>query len=114
MSSPDPLQEIHVAVNRRLSPFAWAAPAPRKPNAPSCRTRRCPWRSPLAAFTTGVALRQPPRAGSWARCAPATKPTSPSYSQDIFAVPPTEIGDTQVDLTIAGGQVVHEAASAPA
>jgi predicted amidohydrolase YtcJ len=27
--------------------------------------------------------------------------------QDIYAIPPREIGDTSVALTIAGGQVVH-------
>jgi predicted amidohydrolase YtcJ len=27
--------------------------------------------------------------------------------QDIYAIPPHEIGDTSVALTIAGGQVVH-------
>jgi predicted amidohydrolase YtcJ len=28
-------------------------------------------------------------------------------NQDLFAVGPTDIGDTSVDLTIAGGCLVH-------
>jgi predicted amidohydrolase YtcJ len=28
-------------------------------------------------------------------------------SQDLYAVAPSAIGDTTVDLTLAGGQVVH-------
>ena len=67
----------------------------------------------MAAFTSGVAYVNH-RDRELGSLRPGHRADITVLSQDIFALPPTEIGDTQVDLTIAGGQVVHGSVSAPA
>ena len=105
VSSPDPLQEIHVAVNRMLSPNLGRAGTdettrPFRPDQAISVDRA--W----AAFTMGVAyvngdedLLGVLEVGRQADIA--------VLNQDIFTTSPSEIGYTTVDLTVAGGVVVH-------
>jgi predicted amidohydrolase YtcJ len=105
ISSPDPLQEIHVAVNRTLSERLGRA-----------GTEECerPFRSSEAvtvdeavdAFTRGVAYvnHEEGHLGSLVLGARADLAV---FDQDIFEVERREIGETSVVLTIAAGQVVH-------
>ncbi|HYZ52438.1 MAG TPA: amidohydrolase family protein [Streptosporangiaceae bacterium] len=147
VSSADPLQEIHVAVNRRLSPelgtpgTAETVPPARLrgparlPIPPSLRrlpsslvprssvqAARRPCGSlmeqpffpeeavtvteALTAFTAGVAYvnHRDTELGS---LRPGSRADIAVLGRDILAIPPGEIGGTRVDLTIAGGQVVH-------
>ncbi len=105
VSSPDPLQEIHVAVNRMLSP-RFGRPETNETTKPFRPDQGLSVGDALAAFTKGVAyvngdehLLGSIEAGRRADVA--------VLSQDIFSIPSSEIGDTTVDLTVAGGAVVH-------
>jgi predicted amidohydrolase YtcJ len=105
VSSPDPLQEIHVAVNRMLSP-RFGRPGTNETTKPFRPDQGLSVSDALAAFTKGVAyvngdehLLGSIEAG---RRADVTV-----LSQDIFSIPSSEIGDTTVELTVAGGAVVH-------
>jgi predicted amidohydrolase YtcJ len=105
VSSPDPLQEIHVAVNRTLSNRLGRA-----------GTDECerPFRfsealtvdSAIDAFTKGVAFvnHEEHRLGS---LVPGSRADLIALDQDIFQVDRREIGSTSVALTVASGRVVH-------
>lgn len=105
VSSPDPLQEIHVAVNRMLSPALGQAGS-EETTVPFRPDQRLSVEAAVAAFTAGVAYvngdedllgcLEPGRRGDVA-----------VLSQDIFSIPPTDIGQATVELTVAGGVVVH-------
>jgi hypothetical protein len=112
VSSADPLQEIHVAVNRRLSPRL-GRPGTPETERPFLPGEALPLAQAVAAFTSGVAYVNH-RERELGSLRLGHRADLAVLSQDIFALPPTEIGDTRVDLTIAGGQIVHESASAPA
>jgi predicted amidohydrolase YtcJ len=112
VSSADPLQEIHVAVNRRLSPRLGRTGTP-ETERPFLPGEALPLAQAVAAFTSGVAYVNH-REQDLGSLRPGHRADIAVLNQDIFALPPAEIGDTQVDLTIAGGQIVHESASAPA
>jgi hypothetical protein len=112
VSSADPLQEIHVAVNRRLSPRL-GRPGTPETERPFLPAEALPLAQSLAAFTAGVAYVNH-REHELGSLRPGHQADIAVLSQDIFAVPPTEIGHTQVDLTIAAGQLVYEAPNAPA
>ncbi len=112
VSSADPLQEIHVAVNRRLSPRL-GRPGTPETERPFLPGEALPLAQAVAAFTSGVAYVNH-REQELGSLRPGHRADIAVLSQDIFALPPTEVGDTHVDLTIAGGRVVHESASAPA
>jgi predicted amidohydrolase YtcJ len=104
VSSPDPLQEIHVAVNRTLSTRLG------DPRSAECTT---PFRADqalalpdaLAAFTAGVAFVNGDEARLGALEAGMLGDVV-VLDQDLFEVSPSAIGDTSVDLTVAAGQVV--------
>ena len=105
VSSPDPLQEIHVAVNRMLSPNLGRAGTD-ETTRPFRPDQAISVDSALAAFTMGVAyvngdedLLGVLEVGRQADIA--------VLNQDIFTTSPSEIGYTTVDLTVAGGVVVH-------
>jgi predicted amidohydrolase YtcJ len=105
VSSPDPLQELHVAVNRMLS-TSFGRPGTDETTKPFRPDEALSVHQALAAFTTGVAyvngdedLLGVLEVGRRADVA--------VLSQDIFAIAANEIGDTKVDLTVAGGVVVH-------
>ncbi|HEY2237739.1 MAG TPA: amidohydrolase [Streptosporangiaceae bacterium] len=108
VSSADPLQEIHVAVNRRLSPRL-GRPGTPETERPFLPGEALPLSQAVAAFTAGVAYVNH-REQELGSLRPGHRADLAVLSQDIFALPPAEIGDTRVDLTIAGGQVVHESA----
>jgi hypothetical protein len=108
VSSADPLQEIHVAVNRRLSPRL-GRPGTPETERPFLPGEALPLAQAVAAFTAGVAYVNH-REQELGSLRPGHRADLAVLSQDIFALPPAEIGDTRVDLTIAGGQVVHESA----
>jgi len=105
VSSPDPLQEIHVAVNRMLS-TKLGNPGTDETTKPFRADEGVSINDAVAAFTTGVAYVNGDEnilgildVGRRADVA--------VLSHDIFSIPATEIGDTTVDLTVAGGAVVH-------
>jgi predicted amidohydrolase YtcJ len=105
VSSPDPLQEMHVAVNRMLS-TALGNPGTDETTKPFRPDQGLSVQHAVEAFTKGVAyvngdedilgVLEVGRQGDVA-----------VLSHDIFSIPTTEIGDTTVDLTVAAGAVVH-------
>jgi predicted amidohydrolase YtcJ len=105
VSSPDPIQEIHVAVNRMLS-TRLGRPGTNETSKPFRPEESLSVADAVAAFTTGVAYVNGDdeilgvlESGRRADVA--------VLSQDIFSIPTSDIGDTQVDLTVAAGVVVH-------
>lgn len=105
VSSPDPIQEIHVAVNRSLSPRLGRA------GTPETEERFLPDEAlgvgeAVDAFTAGVAYVNGDEdlLGS---LLPGRRADVAVLDQDLYAIPPGEIGDTSVVLTVAGGTVVH-------
>ena len=98
-------------VNRRLS-GRLGRPGTPETERPFLPAEALPLAQSLAAFTTGVAYVNH-REHELGSLRPGHQADIAVLSQDIFAVPPTEIGHTQVDLTIAAAQVVHEAPNAP-
>jgi predicted amidohydrolase YtcJ len=111
VSSADPLQEIHVAVNRRLS-ARLGRPGTAETERPFLPAEALSLSQAVAAFTAGVAYVNH-REQELGSLRPGYLADIAVLSQDIFARPPAEIGDTWVELTIAGGRVVHESAGAP-
>lgn len=105
VTSPDPLQEIHVAVNRTLSERLGQA------GEAECET---PFRPDEAlgvaeavdAFTRGVAYVNGDE-DLLGAIEPGRRADLVVLDQDIFSIPPRDIGDTSVVLTVAGGSVVH-------
>jgi hypothetical protein len=105
VSSADPLQEIHVAVNRRLSPEL-GTPGTAETEQPFFPEEAVTATEALTAFTAGVAYvnHRDTELGS---LRPGSRADIAVLSRDILAIPPAGIGGTRADLTIAGGQVVH-------
>jgi predicted amidohydrolase YtcJ len=105
VSSPDPLQEIHVAVNRTLSENL-GRPGTDETTKPFRSDQALTVAAALDAFTKGVAYVNGDEdllgVLEVGRRADVTV-----LSQDIFTIPAGDIGDTTVDLTVAGGTVVH-------
>ena len=105
VSSADPLQEIHVAVNRVLSERLG------RPGKPECEDPFLPDQgitvdAAIDAFTAGVAWvnHEEDQAG---RLAPGLRADLAVLDQDLFAIAPRDIGSTSVVMTVAGGTVVH-------
>jgi predicted amidohydrolase YtcJ len=105
VSSPDPLQEMHVAVNRMLSSNI-GRPGTDETSKPFRPSQRLSVVEALTAFTQNVAYVNGDEEllGS---LDVGRRGDVAVLSQDIFKVPPTEIGHTRVDVTVAGGVVVH-------
>ena len=105
VSSADPLQEIHVAVNRVLSERLGRRGEPEcdrsVPARPGDHRRRRDRRLHL-----GVAWvnHEEDVAG---RLLPGMRADVTVLDQDLFAVPARDIGSTSVVMTVAGGTVVH-------
>jgi predicted amidohydrolase YtcJ len=105
VSSPNPLEEIHVAVNRCLSTNL-GRPGTDETTKPFRPDERITVAEALAAFTSGVAyvngdedllgVLDVGRQGDVA-----------VLSQDITSMPTSEVGYTTVDVTVAAGAVVH-------
>ena len=105
VSSADPLQEMHVAVNRMLS-GRLGEPGSTETTVPLLPDEAIAIDAAVDAFTRGVAYvnHEDDVAGV---LAPGKLADVAVLTQDIYAIPPTAIGDTSVALTVAGGQVVH-------
>jgi hypothetical protein len=104
VSSADPLQEMHVAVNRVLSERLG------QPGQPECGNPFLPDQAitvdaAVDAFTTGVAWvnHEEDVAG---RLLPGMRADLAVLDQDIFTVPAGDIGSTSVVMTVAEGTVV--------
>jgi predicted amidohydrolase YtcJ len=104
VSSPDPLQEIHVAVNRVMSERLG------RPGTPECERPFLPDQAvtldaAVAAFTSGVAYvnHAEDQAG---RLLPGLRADIAVLDQDLYVIPPGDIGATSVETTVAGGKVV--------
>jgi hypothetical protein len=108
VSTPDPLQEMHVAANRVLSERQG------QPGTPECDKpfqlgQAVLLEDAVDAFTTGVA---------WVNHAeevtgqllPGMRADVAVLDQDLYSMPAGNIGSTSVVLTVAGGKVVagHE------
>ncbi len=105
VSSADPLQEIHVAVNRVLSERLG------RPGEPECENPFLPGQAitvdaAVDAFTSGVAWvnHEEDEAG---RLLPGMRADVAVLDQDLFTIPPRDIGSTSVLTTVAGGTVVY-------
>ncbi len=105
VSSADPLQEMHVAVNRVLS-ARLGEPGGRETTTPLLPDEAITVDAALDAFTKGVAYvnHEEDVAGA---LAPGMLADVAVLDQDLYSITPAEIGDTSVALTIAGGFVVH-------
>jgi predicted amidohydrolase YtcJ len=105
ISSADPLQEMHVAVNRVKSERLG------RPGEPECEDPFLPAQAitvdeAIGAFTAGVdwVNHEEDQAG---RLVPGMRADVAVLDQDLYAIPPGEIGSTSVVTTVASGNVVH-------
>ena len=105
VSSADPLQEIHVAVNRRLSERI-GKPGTAETDRPFLPDEAVTVAQALTAFTAGVAYVNH-READLGSLRPGHLADIAVLDHDILTIPPGEIGSTRVDLTIAGGEFVH-------
>jgi predicted amidohydrolase YtcJ len=105
VSSADPLQELHVAVNRMLS-ARLGTPGTTETTVPLLLAEAIGVDAAVDAFTRGVAYvnHEDDVAGT---VEPGKIADFAVLDQDLYAITPSAIGDTSVALTIAGGQVVH-------
>jgi predicted amidohydrolase YtcJ len=104
VSSPDPIQQIHVAVNRRLSPVFGRVGTPETDDA-FLPDEAITLRQALDAFTTGAAWVNGAEAET-GLLTPGRRADVAVLDQDLFGLPPADIGDVSVEVTIAGGRVV--------
>jgi predicted amidohydrolase YtcJ len=105
VSSGDPLQEMHVAVNRMLSHALGRA------GTPECEEPFLPDQGvgidvAVKAFTEGVAYVNHEEDVT-GRLLPGMRADIVVLNQDLFAIPPADIGSTSAVMTVARGQVVH-------
>lgn len=107
VSSPDPLWAMHVAVNRTVPPgYPYAGPGAGNVFLPSDRIGL---HDAIAAATIGSAYVN--HADDVSGTIEAGKAADlVVLDRNLFAQPVDEIALANVDLTIAGGQVVHERA----
>jgi len=102
VSSPDPLQGIHVAVNRRA--YDDPGPAGTEPFLPE---QALDVTQAFAAYTSGSArVNHLDRTG---RVAPGMLADLVVLDRDPFGTPPEEIGAASVRATYVDGQPVHQA-----
>jgi predicted amidohydrolase YtcJ len=104
VSSPDPLQEIHVAVNRVLSASLGRAGAPECED-PFMPEQAVTFDTALDAFTAGVAYVNHDEDVT-GRLVPGLRADVAVLDQDLYAAPASEIGATSVAMTVANGTVV--------
>jgi predicted amidohydrolase YtcJ len=105
VSSPDPLEEIHVAVNRTMPPgYAYGEPGDDEPLLPEEAVTLA---QALEAFTLGSAFvnHLDDETGSVEVGKAADLVV---LSEDLLALPPDAVTDATVDLTLVDGAVVFE------
>jgi predicted amidohydrolase YtcJ len=104
ISSADPLQEMHVAVNRVLSERLGRAGEPESAS-PFLPAQAITVDDAIGAFTSGVdwVNHEEHAAG---RLLPGLRADVAVLDQDLYAIPPGEIGATSVVMTVASGEVV--------
>jgi len=105
ISSADPLQEMHVAVNRVKSERLGRAGEPECDD-PFLPAQAITVDEAIGAFTAGVdwVNHEEDQAG---RLVPGMRADVAVLDQDLYAIPPGEIGSTSVVTTVASGNVVH-------
>jgi predicted amidohydrolase YtcJ len=105
VSSADPLQEMHVAVNRMLS-VRLGEPGSVETTIPLLPAEGIGVDAAVDAFTRGVAYvnHEEDVAGT---LEPGKIADIAVLSQDIYTMPRITLGNAYVALTIAGGRVVH-------
>jgi predicted amidohydrolase YtcJ len=105
VSSADPLQEMHVAVNRVLSERLGRPGRPETEN-PFLPEQAITVDAAIDAFTSGVAWVNHSEnvAG---RLLPGMRADLIVLDQDLFAIAARDIGSTSVVMTVAGGTVVY-------
>ena len=105
VSSADPLQEMHVAVNRVLS-ARLGEPGSAETTRAMLPAEAITLHAAIDAFTAGVAYvnHEEDVAGI---LAPGMLADLAVLDQDLYVIPPREIGTASVAMTIAGGRVVH-------
>jgi predicted amidohydrolase YtcJ len=104
VSTPDPLQEMHVAVNRVLSQRLG------KPGTPECERPFLPDQAitveaAIDAFTSGVAYVNHAE-DETGRLLPGMRADVAVLDQDLFSIPASDIGSTSVVMTVASGKAV--------
>jgi predicted amidohydrolase YtcJ len=104
VSSSDPLQQLHVAVNRMLS-TRLGEPGSVATTLPLLPAEAVSVDAAVDAFTRGAAYvnHEEDLAGT---LEPGKVADVAVLSQDIYTIPATAIGHSTVDLTIASGRVV--------
>jgi len=105
ISSADPLQEMHVAVNRVLSSRLGVAGEPAR-EVPFMPSQAIALDAALDAFTSGVAWVNHEETVTGSLVA-GMRADVAVFDQDLFAIPADSIGDASVVLTLSGGAVVH-------
>jgi predicted amidohydrolase YtcJ len=105
VSSPDPLQEIHVAVNRTLSERYGRAGTP-ECERPFRESEAITVLEAVDAFTKGVAFVNNDEVGL-GTLLPGAPADLVVLDRDIFRVERRTIGETSVAVTVAAGRVVH-------
>lgn len=105
VSSPDPLQEIHVAVNRTLSE-SLGRPGSEETTTPFRPDEALSVGDAVDAFTRGVAYVNADE-DLLGFLAPGMRADVVVLDQDILRGPSRDIGRARVDVTVAGGSVVH-------
>jgi predicted amidohydrolase YtcJ len=106
VSSPDPLAEVHVAVNRTMPP-GYTYGDPDQPNEPLLPGERIDLPTALAASTDGSAYvnHLDHVTGS---IEVGKRADLVVVSRDLFGDPVEEIGEATVDLTLVDGTVVFD------
>jgi predicted amidohydrolase YtcJ len=104
ISSADPLQEMHVAVNRLLSERLGRAGEP-ECTSPFLPAQAITVDDAIGAFTSGVdwVNHEEHAAGT---LLPGLRADVAVLDQDLYAIAPAEIGATSVVMTVASGEVV--------
>jgi predicted amidohydrolase YtcJ len=104
VSSPNPMWELHTAVNRTVPPgYPYGGPESGTPFLPA---ERLSLPAAIAAFTIGSAYvnHDERDAGS---VEPGKRADLVVLDRNLFAQPTSEIGLAEVDLTLVDGHVVH-------
>jgi hypothetical protein len=104
VSSADPLQEIHVAVNRVLSQRLGQRGEPECEH-PFQPDQAIGLDAAIGAFTTGVAWVNHEEDVT-GQLLPGMRADVAVLDQDLYRIPAREIGSASVIMTIAGGEVV--------